>query len=59
MYDPWMLVWLDESGHDCRNNTRKQAYSFRGMPLADYRILAGGISDSYNVLEGIHDWLSY
>ena len=58
MYDPSMLVWLDESGHDRRNTIRKQAYSFRGMPLADHRILARGIR--YSVipimsLEGIHD----
>jgi len=43
IYDPSMIVWLDESSHDRRNTIRKQAYSFRGMPLADHRILAGGI----------------
>jgi len=39
IYDSSMFVWLDESGHDRRNTIRKQAYSFRGMPLADHRIL--------------------
>ena len=58
MYDPSVLVWLDESGDDRRNTIRKQAYSFRGMPLADHRILARGIIYSaipIMSLEGIHD----
>ena len=53
-----MFVCLDESGHDRRNPIRKQAYSFRGMPLADHRILARGIRYSASPimsLEGIHD----
>ena len=46
MCDPSMLVWLDESGHDRRHTIRKQAYSFRGMPLANHLILARlGVSD--------------
>lgn len=60
IYDPSMFVWLDESGHDRRNTIRKQAYSFRGMPLADHRILARGIRYSaipIMSLEGIHDVL--
>ena len=58
MYDPSTLVWLDESGHDRRNTIRKQAYNFRGKPLADHRILARGIRYSpipIMSLEGIHD----
>ena len=31
LYDPSMLVWLDESGCDSRNTIRKYAYSMRGM----------------------------
>lgn len=40
IYDPSMLVWLDESGCDHHNTIRKYAYSRRGMPLKDHRILA-------------------
>ena len=59
MYDPSMLVWLDESGHDRRHTIRKQAYSFRGMPLNDHRILARGVRYSaipiMSLEGGIHD----
>ena len=40
MYDPRMLIWLDESGCDRRHSMRKYAYSIRGMPMCDHR---GGI----------------
>ena len=40
MYDPSMLIWIDESGCDRRHCTRKWGYSLRGMPPRDYRILA-------------------
>ena len=58
VYDPSMLVWLDESGCDRRNTVRKYGYSLRGMPMSDHRILVRG--KRYSVipiisLEGIHD----
>ena len=31
VFDPSMLVWLDESGFDLRNTVRKRAYSVRGI----------------------------
>lgn len=31
VYNPAMLVWVDESGCDKRNCVRKQAYSIRGL----------------------------
>ena len=39
MYDPSMLIWLDETGCDSRNTIRKYGYSLRGMPLTDHRLL--------------------
>ena len=32
LFDPSMLIWLDESGCDQRNSTRKWGYSVRGIP---------------------------
>ena len=40
IYDPRMLVWLDETGCDRRNTLRK--YSLRGIPVCDYRLLVRG-----------------
>lgn len=58
VYDPSMLVWLDETGTDARNTIRKYGYSLRGMPLCDQRLLVRG--KRYTAipivsLEGIHD----
>ena len=36
VYDPAMLIWLDESGCDRRNTVRKYGYSIRGIPLCDH-----------------------
>ena len=43
LYDPSMLVWLDESGCDRRNTVRKYGYSMRGIPLFDQHLLVRGI----------------
>lgn len=58
VYDPMMLVWLDETGCDRRNTIRKYGYSIRGLPLSDHRLLVRGVR--YTAipvvsLEGIHD----
>jgi hypothetical protein len=58
VYDPSMLVWLDESGCDRRHTIIKYGYSLRGMPMSDHRILVRGTR--YSVIpimsfEGIHD----
>ena len=58
VYDPMMLVWLDETGCDCRNTIHKYGYSIRGLPLSDHRLLVRGVR--YTAipvvsLEGIHD----
>ena len=58
IYDPTMLVWIDESGCDRRNSTRQYAYSVRGMPLCDHCIMIRGTRYSaipIMSLEGIHD----
>ena len=43
LYDPSMLIWIDESGCDRRNTIRKYGYSLKGHPLNDYRLLVRGI----------------
>lgn len=58
VYDPHMLVWLDESGCDRRHAMRKYGYSVRGIPICDQRLLIRGIR--YTTipivsLDGIHD----
>jgi hypothetical protein len=58
LYDPSMLLWLDETGCDRRNSTRKKAYSIRGITPRDHRILVRGVR--YSVVpvvsvDGIHD----
>ena len=37
VYDPSMLVWLDESGCDRWNTIHKYGYSVRGMRPVEYR----------------------
>ena len=37
-----MFVWIDETGCDRRNATRKYAYSMRGITPCDHRILIRG-----------------
>ena len=58
MYDPSMLVWLDESGCDKRNTVRKHGYSIRGIPLCDQRLFVRGTRYSAIPIvstAGIHD----
>ena len=43
MYDPSMLIWLDETGCDGRNTIRKYGYSPRGMLCSDHRLLVRGV----------------
>jgi len=42
IYNPEMLVFLDETGADCRNAMRKYGYSLRGMPLVSHQLLVRG-----------------
>ncbi len=52
VYDPAMLIWMDESG------ARKYGYSLRGIPVRDHRLLCRGIRYSAIPIvsvEGVHD----
>jgi len=58
MYDPSMLVWIDETGCDQRNSLRRYGYSIRGIPPRDHRLLIRGTRYSaipVMSLQGIHD----
>lgn len=41
-YDPEMIIWIDESGSDRRDSVRKFAYTLRGLPSRDRRLLVRG-----------------
>ena len=43
MYNPEMLIFLDESGSDRRNCIRRYGYSVRGRPLVSHKFLSRGI----------------
>ena len=58
VYDPSMLVWVDESGFDKRNAVRKYGYSIKGAPLCNHHLFIRGIR--YTAIpivsmEGVHD----
>ena len=58
MYDPTMLVWIDESGCDKRNSLRKHAYSMKGLTPRDQRLMVRGTRYSAIPVmstEGMHD----
>lgn len=58
VYDPSMLVWIDETGYDQRNNMRRCGYSVQGIPPCDHRLLIRGIRYSaipVMSMQGIHD----
>ena len=58
VYDPSMLLWIDESGCDRRHSMRKRAYAIRGKTPRDHRLLSRGTRYSaipIMSLEGIHD----
>ena len=38
VYDPSMLIWIDESGCDRRHSKRTRAYSLRGITPVDHRL---------------------
>ena len=42
MYNPDMIIWLDETGCDQRHSTRKWSYGMHGMTPRDHRLLARG-----------------
>ena len=42
LYEPGMLIWLDESGSDRRNSIRKYGYGIRGIRPVKRRLLVRG-----------------
>ena len=42
VYDPDMLIWIDETGCDRRHSSRRFGYSIRGIPVCDQRIIVRG-----------------
>ena len=51
IYDPAMLVWVDETGCDRRNSMRKFGYSVRGIPPRDHKYSGVTVMS----LEGMQD----
>ena len=41
IFDPAMLVWVDETGFRCRNSIRAYGYSLRGMHPTDHQLRVG------------------
>ena len=42
LFDPDMLVWLDETGSDRRNSIRSHGYGFRGLTPVRHQLKVGG-----------------
>lgn len=42
LYEPHMLVFIDETGFDCRNSLRRYGYSFRGKTPQSCHLLVRG-----------------
>ena len=42
MYDPDMLIWIDETGSARRNSIRQYGYSLTGMPAQVHQLQMGG-----------------
>ena len=42
MYDPDMLLWIDETGSARRNSIRQYGYSLRRMPACVHQLRLGG-----------------
>ena len=39
IYSSNMLIFLDETGANCRNAIRHYGYSMRGIPIVSYQLL--------------------
>ena len=42
LFDPQMLVWVDETGSNRRNSVRAHGYSLKGMRAVSYQLRVGG-----------------
>ena len=58
VYDPSLLVWVDESSCNHHNSMCKYSYGLRGIPPQNHRLLVIGTRYSailVILMEGIHD----
>ena len=56
IYNPEMLIFLDETGADRRNTLRKYGYSMRGKPAQKHTLLVRGERVSAIANNYIHEW---
>ena len=42
LFDPQMLVWVDETGSKSRNSVRTHGYSLKGMRAVSHQLRVGG-----------------
>lgn len=42
IFDPALMVWIDESGFDRRNSQRKYGYGIRGLPPRNFSLQIRG-----------------
>lgn len=60
LFDPAMLVWVDESGFNRKNTIRAYGYSLQGMRAVDHQLKQGGVRInsigimSYHGMEDVH-----
>lgn len=57
MFDPEMLIWLDETGSDCRSSIRSHGYSFRGLTPVCHQLVWGKRISAIGIMsmKGIED----
>ncbi len=54
VYDPTMLIWIDESGCNRQNCMRNWAYGMRGVTPRDRRLLVMPILQPFNWINNPH-----
>ena len=58
VYDPEMIIWVNENGCDRRNSLRKFAYTLRGLPSKDCGLFVRGTKYSAitaATIKSVHD----
>ena len=58
LFDPWMLIFLDETGSDKRNTLRKFGYGLRCQTPRNVQMLVRGQrvnAIAFKNFEGLHD----
>ena len=54
VFEPEMLIFVDETGSDKRSALRKYGYALRGKPAVSERLLIRG--KHYSAIAGLHEW---